>query len=374
MLLAAGGSPAPLRRLLHRYPDAEAALAAGPHGWRAAGVSQAQMAALRRPDPARLRLARNWLALPGCRLLPAGHPDYPPLLAQLPDAPVALWVQGEVSLLWRPAVAVVGSRAASGGGCDNAHAFAAALARAGIVVASGLARGIDAAAHRGALDAGGGLTAAVIGTGPDIAYPPSHARLQERIAGEGVLVSELWPGSGPLPMHFPWRNRIIVGLSLAVLVVEAAERSGALITARLAGEAGREVLALPGSIHHPQARGCLRLLREGARLVASPEELLDAVATQVADHARLLHGRLMAPIQQRQPSEPAPGPPVRAAIPTQDDPDHELLWSALDFDPIPMDKLVERSGLTVVQVSAMLPLMELQGRVRVEHGRYSRKR
>lgn len=372
-LLDCAGPVEPRRRLLERCPDPAAIAALGSAGWRRAGLDPRQVAALRQPDAARIRQARDWLARPGCRLLHWGDPDYPPLLRQLPDAPLALWVQGDPALLWRPAVAVVGSRAATAGGCENARDFAAALAASGLVVVSGLARGIDGAAHRAALEAAGGLTVAVIGTGVDVAYPASHAGLQQQVAAKGSVVSELWPGSGPLAGHFPRRNRIIAGLTLAVLVVEAAERSGALITARLAGAAGREVLAIPGSIHNPQARGCLRLLREGAQLVSSPAEMLALLADQVIDHARLLQDGLGGPIHVADPDRGPIRTPADAPAPAVD-PAYKRLWSALDFDPIPMDGLVQHSGLTVAEVSAMLPLMELEGRVRVEHGRYSRKR
>ncbi|MDO5504873.1 MAG: DNA-processing protein DprA [Pseudoxanthomonas suwonensis] len=383
-LLAAGGPAAPRRRLLQALAQGGTPAAWSAAALRHAGLDVAQQQAMRNPDAPRLAAAREWLRTPGCRLLHLGEPDYPPLLRQLPDAPLALWLHGDAALLWRPTVAVVGSRAATGGGCDNAGDFARALAAAGLVVASGLARGIDAAAHRAALQVPGGLTTAVIGTGPDIAYPASHAGLQREVASAGVVVSEFWPGTGPLPAHFPRRNRVIAGLSLAVLVVEAAERSGALITARLAAAAGREVLALPGSIHNPTARGCHRLLRDGAHLVATPDEMIELLADQVADHARLLREQLGIPIKESATSafdsgaiveataEPAVGGASGDAPGV--DPDYKRLWSALDFDPIPLDVLVTRSGLTVARVSAILPLMELDGRVRVEHGRWSRKR
>lgn len=435
-LLAASGASAPRRRLLQAHPDPSSIPALPASALRQVGLDAAQIAELRQPSAARMDAAHAWLAQPGRRLLSLADADYPPLLRQLPDAPLALWLQGDPALLWRPAVAVVGSRAATGAGCDNAAEFAAALARAGLVVCSGLARGIDAAAHRAALAAAGGLTVAVIGTGVDVAYPASHAGLQQQIGSSGAVLSELWPGTGPLPGHFPQRNRIIAGLSLAVLVVEAAERSGALITARLAAAAGREVMALPGSIRNPNARGCHRLLRDGAQLVASPQELIDALAPQIADHARLLREQLggctedadgvvvtvepsaaVAATRQGGPaasqlgagtghrppapsevsaqaasnaeanhadldvSDPAPSAPVAPApappacsLPGTDHPDYHRLWSALDFDPTALDELTIRSGLTVARVSAILPLMELQGRVRVEHGRYSRRR
>ncbi|HET6395899.1 MAG TPA: DNA-processing protein DprA, partial [Pseudoxanthomonas sp.] len=246
---------------------------------------------------------------------------------------------------------------------DNARQFARAFCRAGLAVVSGLAAGIDAAAHAAAMDCGG-TTVAVLGTGPDRAYPRAHAALLERVAAEGAVVSEHPPGTPPRPGHFPGRNRIIAGLSLGTLVVEAALRSGALITARLAAEAGREVFALPGSIHHPQARGCHRLIRDGAMLAETPEEVLAGIAP--------LAGRLAVALA---PAATAAGatPAQPVAVHEETDPDHDRLWQALGHDPMPMDVLVERTGLTAATLSSMLLGMELDGRVAVEHGRYARR-
>ena len=310
--------------------------------------------------------AMAWLSQPGHHLLGRDDPRYPPLLRQAPDAPLALFVDGDPELLWRPAVAVVGSRGASAGGCDNARRFASALCRAGVCVISGLAAGIDAAAHQAALATPGGLTIAVLGTGPDLAYPPRHAGLRERIAGCGAVVSEYPPGTTGRAWHFPARNRIIAGLSLGTLVVEAALRSGALITARLAAEAGREVFAIPGSIHQPQARGCHRLIRDGAQLVEGPDEVLAGIAPLAAHLALALE----PPPAFGQPSATGTrGPGIRAAPP---DPAHHRLWVALGHDPTPMDVLVDRTGLTPAGLSSMLLAMELDGWVVVEHGRYAR--
>ena len=310
--------------------------------------------------------AMAWLSQPGHHLLGRDDPRYPPLLRQAPDAPLALFVDGDPELLWRPAVAVVGSRGASAGGCDNARRFASALCRAGVCVISGLAAGIDAAAHQAALATPGGLTIAVLGTGPDLAYPPRHAGLRERIAGCGAVVSEYPPGTTGRAWHFPARNRIIAGLSLGTLVVEAALRSGALITARLAAEAGREVFAIPGSIHQPQARGCHRLIRDGAQLVEHPDEVLAGIAP--------LAGRLalsLAPAASADET-PSASPEGCASIARSSSANHDRLWKALGHDPIPMDTLAERTGLTTAALSSMLLGMELDGRVVVEHGRYAR--
>ena len=361
-LLASGVAASALRRLLDSHGSAQAALTAGARDWASHGLGAQACAALRNPDADALARGEQWLDGPDRQLLGWQHADYPPLLRRIPSPPAMLFVAGDAGLLWRPAVAIVGSRAATAGGCANAAAFALALSQAGLCVASGLAAGIDAAAHVATLDAAG-LTVAVLGTGPDIAYPPRHRPLLDRVAAHGAVVSEHLPGTGPLRQHFPSRNRILAGLSLGCVVVEAAERSGALITARLAAEVGREVFALPGSIHNPMARGCHRLIREGATLVESPAEVLDVLAPLAADLARELRGAL-------ETSAPMPSGSVQPAF--ADSAEYNRLWHALGHDPTGMDELSQRSGLTTAELSAMLLALELEGRVAAEHGRYSR--
>jgi DNA processing protein len=376
-LIACSGASAPRRRLLEACPDPSAALAAGPATWRACGLSPAQAVALHGPDTAVLGHAQAWLDDPNHHLLGWHDPDYPPLLRRIENPPLALFVAGEPARLWHPAVAVVGSRSPTPGGRDNAATFARAFAKAGLAVASGMAAGIDTHAHLATLDLGG-LTLAVLGTGPDVPYPRSNAHLLARIATEGAVVSEHLPGTGPLREHFPSRNRILAGLALGTVVVEAAHRSGALITARLAAEAGREVFALPGSIHNPLARGCHRLIRDGAALVESPAEVIDTLAPMAVQLAADLRHRLVAPITgspvatMARPDAartPRGGPGHRA-----DDPDYQNLWKALGHDPTDMDQLAERTGLTPADLSSMLLLMELEGRVAIQHGRYFRNR
>lgn len=361
-LLLSGAPASALRRLLDTHGSADASCRAGRRDWSSHGLDADACAAIRTPSADALARSERWLDAANHHLVGWRDDSYPPLLRRIASPPAMLFVAGDPGLLWQPAVAVVGSRAATVGGCANAGLFARALAQAGLCVASGLAAGIDAAAHQATLDVGG-TTAAVLGTGPDIAYPISHRPLLERIASAGAVISEHPPGTGALRQHFPSRNRILAGLSLGTLVVEAAEKSGALITARLAGEMGREVFAVPASIHNPMARGCHRLLREGAQLVESPAEVLAALAPLVVDLARALRGEL-----ELIPTATASGAEVRQ----NDKGEYNLLWQALGHDPTGMDELVVRTGLTAAALSSMLLALELDGRIAAEHGRYSR--
>jgi len=363
VLALSGGPLRPLRALLDQCGDAARALSAGAPAWRDAGCTPDQCRALAAPDATTLERARHWLRHPRHHLLGWHDPDYPPLLRNGPNPPPALFIDGDPTSLWRPAIAVVGSRNPSAGGRDNTREFATALAATGITIASGLAAGVDAVAHQAALN-GTGTTFAVIGTGPDVAYPRHHRLLQEQVASNGAVVSEYPPGTSPRSGQFPARNRLLAALTLGTLVIEAAERSGALITARLAAEAGREVFAVPGSIHNPMARGCHRLIRDGATLVTDAGEVLDGVAHLAGELAGALQRRLDAPIPV-DPEAPLPAPPPP-------DPDYQCLWKALGHDPTGMDSLIERTGLTAASLSSMLLVMELEGKVSVAHGRYAR--
>lgn len=365
-LVLAGGQVAPRRQLLERHGSAAAALAAGPAAWREAGLAPEAAASLRRPDPATMASAARWLAAsPTHHLIGWDSADYPALLRGTGSPPLALFVDGDPDVLWQPGIAIVGSRNASAGGRDNARHFALALAQAGLCINSGLAAGIDACAHEAALSLPQARSIAVVGTGLDMTYPARHAALHRRIAAQGAVVSEHPPGTPPKASHFPSRNRILAGLSLGTLVVEAANRSGALITARQAAEAGREVFAIPGSIHNPLARGCHRLIRDGAALLETADEAIAALAPVATTLASALRGRL-APT----PSHPHLGSAAAAPLPQGD---YHRLWNALGHDPTPMDELVQRTGLTSAVLSSMLLVMELDGQVAVEHGRYSRK-
>ena len=293
-----------------------------------------------------------WLDSPGHALLPCLAASYPELLRAVPGAPAVLWVSGDVSALAAAQLAIVGSRQPTPTGREIAAEWAGALTRAGLVVTSGLASGIDAAAHRGAL-AAGGRTIAVCATGLDRCYPPAHAGLAAAIAAQGALVSEFAPGTAARAGNFPRRNRILAGLALGTLVVEAAERSGSLITARLACEYGRALCAIPGSIRNPMARGCHALLRQGARLVESPADVLAALGRAALDEAEYVQ------------SAAPPGAPAL-------DKAGEILLDALGFEPADLDTLVTRTGFSAQTVSSTLLILELQGRVEPHAGRYCR--
>ncbi len=273
-LARAPGGRATLGALLDEHGTPAALFTAKPSRLRAAGLDDAAMAWFAAPDWAKVDADLAWLERSGTTLIVRGGADYPPLLALAPDPPLVLFVRGRPEVLTLPTLAIVGSRNPTAPGRRDAEAFAATLGGAGFAIVSGLALGIDAAAHQGALDAGA-VTIAVCATGLDRVYPSGNRALATRILERGALVSEFAPGTRPLRHHFPLRNRIIAGLSLGTLVVEAAAQSGSLITARLAGEAGRSVFALPGSIHNPLAKGCHRLIRDGASLV---ENAADVVA------------------------------------------------------------------------------------------------
>ena len=291
--------------------------------------------------------------------------DYPGLLRRIGNPPAALFVEGDPGVLWQPQIAVIGSRNPTKGGLEHARDFTATLASRGMTITSGLASGIDSAAHEAALDAGA-ATVAVNGTGLDHVYPASSAGLAERIRSHGAMVSELPLGARPLRRHFPSRNRIISGLSLAVLVIEAGLNSGTLITARKAAEQGRDVFALPGSLHNPMAKGCHRLIREGARLVETAADILQELGPMATE--------LQMEIRQRlEQMESGPEDEASAAPDLLDDPDYLVLWKALEHDPRPLDVIIERTGLAAGAVSSMLLMMELRGMVLKQGGgRYSK--
>ena len=316
-------------------------------------LSAAAQQFLAAPDDAAIEADLAWLARSGARVVLSSDADYPPLLRQTPSAPAALYVLGSVTVLSAAQLAMVGSRSPTPAGRATAREFAAWFARAGLTVTSGLALGIDAASHEGAL-AGGGETIAVYATGLDCVYPAEHAALAQRIRAHGALVSEFPPRTPPLRRHFPRRNRIIAGLSLGTLVVEAARYSGSLITARLAVESGREVFAIPGSIHSPLARGCHQLIKTGAKLV---EEAADVLA------------ELQFSVPKEAVTTPVSAPHKLPEL----DKEYEMLLDALGFEPATVDVLVARTHLPGESVASMLLILELEGRVAaLPGGRYGR--
>jgi len=349
LLRVPGLGPVSIRELLGRHGGATTALHAARHGWSGA------------PDAALIDGDLRWLEAPNHHLLVCTSEDFPALLRDIPGAPVALFVAGDPSSLWAAQIAIVGSRGATSGGLANARTFAQAFAQAGNIVTSGLAEGVDAAAHEGALDAGG-KTIAVLGTGVDIVYPRRHEKLAQRILEHGALVSEFSPGTPAKPEFFPRRNRIIAGLSLGTLVVEASLKSGSLITARLAAEQGREVFALPGSIHSALARGCHRLIRDGAKLVETAEEVLEELHGVGGMLAESLRRRLDVVMHAAAAPDPRAG-----------DPDYVRLLAALDTEPVALDELVAHTQLPAATLSSMLLVLELDGAVVAENGRYSRR-
>ena len=340
-----------VRALLAALGDVRTIAEASARTLREIGLTEVQAGAILQPDTDRMVAAEQWLAgAPDRQLVCLDTASYPDLLAATPDPPVALFACGDTDLLHLPALAVVGSRNPTHGGRETAESFARHLARHGVAIASGLAAGIDAAAHTGAL-AGGGATIAVLGTGPDVIYPANHRTLQADIAAHGVVVTEYFPGTTARSGQFPARNRIIAGLSLGTLVVEATRRSGSLITARLAGEAGRSVFAIPGSIHNPMARGCHQLIRDGAILV----ETADDIFTELGPALSSARATATAATPGDDNARPTPEEPA--------DPDYVKVLEAMGFDPISVDALATRTGLTTAELSSMLLIMELEGAV-----------
>ena len=312
------------------------------------------LAYFKRPDWIRVEKDLSWAEKPDCHILYWDDPLYPSLLKEIPDSPPLLFVRGKSEVLSMPQLAIVGSRNPSAGGRQIAYDYAHQLAQTGLVISSGMALGIDAASHEGALQKG--FTLAVAGTGPDRIYPARHRELAHRIVEQGAIVSEFPLGTPPLASNFPRRNRIISGLSLGTLVVEAAVRSGSLITARLASEQGREVFAIPGSIHNPLSRGCHALLRQGAKLTENTADILEELGPLASLAIEAMPQELVPTNQENNSAANIPDPMIEK----------------MGFEPISIDVLVERCGLTPEEVSSMLLSLELQGRVTSTGGLYSR--
>lgn len=355
---APGVGGAAVQKLLETFGSADAAVAASKAALRGAGLSPAQADALKQPDLDGIAADLRWLEQPQRHLLTLADDHYPRALRDIAQAPSVLFCQGDPELLNMPQLAIVGSRTATPQGLENAQAFAAELARRGFVITSGLALGIDGAAHRGALQADG-YTVAVCATGLDRVYPARHKALAHQICERGVLVSEFPTGVQPLAENFPRRNRIIAGLAMGTLVVEAAHGSGSLITARYALEQSREVFAIPGSIHNPQARGCHALIRQGAKLVETVNDIFEELGPQLGPRLRCATQAL------------AVDAGADAGGLTMPDAAAEALLAALGDELLDLDQLLARSGLEITKLQVLLTRLELDGRVAmVPGGRY----
>ncbi len=340
--------PVMAHRWLAYFKDIQALFSASVDDLRACGLKATQIADFQNSNWPRIEKDLQWLEKNNSHVLIPSDPAYPALLRELPGAPLVLYVQGDIKILAKTQLAIVGSRHPSVTGMETAWQFAKELAANGLVITSGLALGIDGASHRGALQKG--KTIAVIGTGLDYTYPRSHHALAKEIVEQGgALVSEFPPESPPKAAHFPMRNRIISGLSLGVLVIEAALRSGSLITARTAVEQNREVFAVPGSIHNPLARGCHQLIRQGAKLVETAADILEEIGVHMP--------QILKPSRQES---------------IDLDPLMQRVLAQIGYEATSLDTIILRSGLTTSEVSSMLLSLELEGYVRNVSGGYMR--
>ncbi|MGP7794802.1 DNA-processing protein DprA [Sphingomonas sp. CLY1604] len=337
LIRTAGIGPVTYRHLIARFGTADAALEMLPTLARRGGGGAPRIA-----DRAVVEREMAATARLGARYLFLGDPEYPALLAEINTAPPALIVRGDVSLAGGVTIAIVGARNASAAACRFARTLGHALAGEGVTVVSGLARGIDTAAHVGALP----RTIGVIASGIDVVFPPENAALQDQVAEQGLLIAEQPPGTQPLARHFPSRNRIIAGLALGTVVVEAAPRSGSLITARLATEAGREVMAVPGSPLDPRAQGCNLLIRDGATLVQTAADVLEQV-------------RPIDPRAVRAPTQGYGAPPPADAS----DAERARIVGLLGPVPVPVDELIRQSGIAPAILQTVLLELELAGRL-----------
>lgn len=330
--------PVTYRQLLARFGSAERAIEALPDLAARGGGKPPRIADATTVEREIARVEKL-----GARYLFIDDADYPPLLAELDNAPAVMTIRGDIGLFSRTSVAMVGARNASAAACRFARGLAVELGREGVVIVSGLARGLDTAAHQGSLTTG---TIGVIASGIDIAFPPENRALQDQVAEQGLLIAEQPPGSEPLARNFPHRNRVIAGLATGTVVVEAAPRSGSLITARLAAEAGRDVMAVPGSPLEPRAQGCNLLIREGAALVQSAADILETI-------------RPIDPRMVRAPASPFDGRPGGEP----DDAERRALIGLLGPVPVAIDELIRQSDLPPATVALVLLELELAGRI-----------
>lgn len=321
------------------------------------GLSDKQIAAINQPDWKAVDMHLKWAEGDDHTIVTLDDPLYPALLKQITDPPLLLFIKGQSTVISKPQIAMVGSRHPSSGGLQNAKQFASALASAGYIVTSGLALGVDGACHRGAL-AVNGATIGVMGTGLNQVYPLSHRALAADMAVNGAIISEFPLNMKPFAGNFPRRNRLIAGLSLGVLVVEAALRSGSLITAKYAVEQGREVFAIPGSIHQPQSRGCHHLIRQGAKLVETAQDVIDEVG------ALHTYCQMMMPVKTVIPS--------MKGVEAHMSGNNQAVYTCIDHEITPIDVIILRTRLTASEVSSILLLLELDGYIQSVSGGYIR--
>jgi DNA processing protein len=343
-----GLGPVGQRKLLDAFPSIKEIFSADAHALREFGFKEKTVNAICQPDWESVEADLLWLDSPGHHLVTIASDEYPPLLREIPDPPIVLFAHGHVEALKSIQIGIVGSRNPDTAGRKLADEFARELVYAGATVTSGLALGIDGCSHQGALDAGG-HTIAVTGNGLDMIYPARHKALAEKIVENGILVSEFSPGTKPIPANFPRRNRIISGMSTGVLVIQAACRSGSLITARYAMEQGREVFAIPGSIHNPLAKGCHTLIKQGAKLVESVNDIVE----ELGSLATVVMGES---VTEKTDQKIGQGK-------EELDADYKVLLDSMAYDPISIDRLIELTGLTIDSVSSMLLILELRGLV-----------
>ena len=344
-------NPAAARRWLAYFENGHALFSASNTRLKEAGLTEKQIIFLNTINWKNIEKNARWIEQSDCHAILSTDPRYPKLLLEIHDAPLVLYIRGDVELLSKSQIAMVGSRNPSTTGRELAADFAECLAASGFIITSGLALGIDAASHRGALNAPG-KTIAIMGTGLQYIYPSSHRKLADDILKSGALVSEFLPDSPPKALHFPLRNRVISGLSLGTLIVEAALKSGSLITARCAMEQNREVFAIPSSIHNPLARGCHALIRQGAKLVETADDILEELMPLLGTSKNLSHI-----IKDKEP--PA-------------DQSMAIIWEQIGYELTATDVIIMRSGLTAGEVSSILLSLELEGYVRAVSGGYVR--
>jgi DNA processing protein len=343
-----GLGPVGQRKLLDAFPSIKEIFSADANALRESGVKEKSIKAICQPDWESVETDLLWLDSPHHHLVTIDSDEYPLLLREIPDPPIVLFAHGCLQVLKSIQIGIVGSRNPDTAGRKLADEFSRELVYAGATVTSGLALGIDGCSHQGALDAGGN-TIAVTGNGLDMIYPARHRDLAEKIVDRGILVSEFSPGTKPIPANFPRRNRIISGMSTGVLVIQAACRSGSLITARYAMEQGREVFAIPGSIHNPLAKGCHSLIRQGAKLVESVNDIVEELGSLVT----VVMGENVTEETGQKSGQ------GKEAL----DADYKVLLDSMAYDPISIDRLIELTGLTIDSISSMLLILELRGLV-----------